>query len=99
VWIGGYPRLMDGGRVTAPRWAPYGPNGEWEIENHGVTPDVEVEQDPALVRQGHDPQLERGVQIALDELAKHPVKKFVRPPYPTYPNILPVVSPAAPNPR
>ena len=96
VWIGGYPRLMDGGRVTAPRWAPYGPDGEWEIENHGVIPDIEVEQDPALMRQGHDPQLERAVQVALDDLAKNPPRRLVRPAYPTYPGVLPVVPAARP---
>ena len=48
--------LMDGGRITAPRFAIYGTKGEWEVENHGIAPDVEVMQDPALVRQGHDPQ-------------------------------------------
>ena len=89
VWIGDYPKLMDGGSVTAPRWAPYGPDGDWEIENRGVTPDVEVEQDPALVRQGHDPQLERAVQIALDALAKNPPKKLVRPSFPRYTGLLP----------
>jgi tricorn protease len=84
VGIGGYPRLIDGGGVTAPRWALYGTSGEWEVENHGITPDVEVEQDPALTRQGHDPQLERAVQIALDGLAKNPPQKLKRPPYPNY---------------
>ena len=39
------PGLMDGGTVTAPRWALYGTQGEWEVENHGIAPDVEVEQD------------------------------------------------------
>ncbi len=89
VGIGGYPQLIDGGRVTAPRWALYGTQGAWEVENHGIAPDVEVEQDPALVRQGHDPQLERAVQIALDELKKNPPKKLVRPPYPNYGDRLP----------
>jgi tricorn protease len=84
VGIGGYPRLIDGGSVTAPRWALYGTTGEWEVENHGIAPDVEVEQDPALTRQGHDPQLERAVQIALDALAKNPPQKLKRPPYPNY---------------
>jgi tricorn protease len=84
VGIGGYPRLIDGGSVTAPRWALYGTTGEWEVENHGIAPDVEVEQDPALTRQGHDPQLERAVQIALDGLAKNPPQKLKRPPYPNY---------------
>ncbi|MGD0524229.1 MAG: PDZ domain-containing protein [Polyangiaceae bacterium] len=84
VGIGGYPRLIDGGEVTAPRWALYGTKGEFEVENKGIAPDVEVEQDPALVRQGHDPQLERAVQLALDALAKNPPPKLARPPYPNY---------------
>jgi tricorn protease len=97
VGIGGYPRLIDGGRVTAPRYALYGIKGEWEVENHGIAPDVEVEQDPALVRQGHDPQLERAVQLALDALAKNPPKPLVRPAYPDYGPRLPRVAPAAPS--
>jgi tricorn protease len=84
VGIGGYPRLVDGGRVTAPRWALYGTEGKWEVENVGIAPDVEVEQDPALTRQGHDPQLERAVELALEALAKSPPKKLARPPYPNY---------------
>src|SRR5579863_9323158 len=39
VGIGGYPELIDGGRVTAPRAAIYGLNGDWEVENHGIPPD------------------------------------------------------------
>ena len=84
VGIGGYPRLIDGGGVTAPRWALYGTKGEFEVENHGIAPDVEVEQDPALVRKGHDPQLERAVQLALEALAKSPPPKLARPAYPNY---------------
>jgi tricorn protease len=80
VGIGGYPPLVDGGHVTAPRWAIYGIKGEWEVENIGIPPDIEVEQDPALIRQGHDPQLERAVQEALDQLAKSPPQVFKRPP-------------------
>lgn len=91
VGIGGYPALIDGGRVTAPRWALYGLHGEWEVENHGIAPDVEVEQDPALVRQGHDPQLERAVQLALDALAKSPPQKLTRPKSPDYGPRLPLL--------
>lgn len=89
IGIGGYPDLIDGGSITAPRWALYGVKGEWEVENRGIAPDVEVEMDPKLVRQGHDPQLERAVAIALDELAKNPPAKFPRPPYPNYQQKLP----------
>jgi tricorn protease len=96
VGIGGYPRLMDGGRITAPRWGLYGTKGEWEVENHGVAPDVEVDQDPELVRKGHDPQLEKAVQLVMEALAKDPPKKIVRPAYPDYGDRLPKVRPAAP---
>ena len=92
VGIGGYPPLMDGGDITAPRWALYGTKGEWEVENKGIAPDVEVEQDPELVRKGHDPQLERAVQLVMDALAKDPPKKLVRPPYPNYGDRLPKVT-------
>jgi tricorn protease len=93
VGIGGYPRLIDGGLVTAPRDGGYDFEGRWVIENVGVAPDVEVEQDPALVRQGHDPQLERAVQLALDALAKKPPPKATKPPYPNYGGRLPKFAP------
>ena len=89
VGAGDYPPLLDGGEITAPRWAIFGLHGQWEVENIGIAPDVEVEQDPALVRQGHDPQLERAVQVALDELAQTPPLKFERPIYPDRKPILP----------
>jgi tricorn protease len=92
VGIGGYPTLMDGGSVTAPRWAIYGLKGEWEVENHGITPDVEVEFDPKLVREGHDPQLEKAVEVVLDLLKKSPPEKYAAPPYPNYHPHLPTVT-------
>jgi len=84
VGIGGYPELMDGGYVMAPRWAIYGLKGEWEVENHGIAPDVEVWQDPKLVREGHDPQLEKAVEVALDLLKKNPPPTYAKPAYPDY---------------
>jgi tricorn protease len=84
VGIGGYPELMDGGRVTAPRWAIYGLNGEWEVENHGIAPDFEVEMDPKLAREGHDPQLEKAVAVALELLKKNPRPQSKVPDYPNY---------------
>ncbi len=83
VGIGGYPSLLDGGGVTAPRAALYGLQGEWEVENHGIAPDIEVENDPASVAAGHDPQLERAVQVTMEALKKNPV---VIPEHPAYPN-------------
>jgi len=84
VGIYDYPNLIDGGRVTAPRVAIVSPNGEWEVENVGVSPDIDVEMDPKLCIQGHDPQLEKAVEVVLQELAKNPPR--ATPPMPPYPN-------------
>jgi tricorn protease len=84
VGIGGYPQLVDGGGVTAPRWGLWFPNGRWDVENRGVAPDIEVEFDPMVVRAGKDPQLEKAVEIVLAELAKNPVKRPARPAFPNY---------------
>ena len=85
VGMAGGPPLMDGGFVGAPSSGIYNPlTGEWEVENTGVAPDIEVEQDPALVRQGHDPQLEKAVAVALEALKKNPPPTLHRPAFPNY---------------
>ena len=84
VGIGEIPVLMDGGRVTSPSVAFFTPKGEWEVENHGVDPDLTVEQDPKAVHDGHDPQLEAAVAVALRELKAHPPIEPARPAYPDY---------------
>ena len=80
----GAPPLMDGGVVTAPSSAVWGPAGEWDAENIGIAPDIEIEHDPALVRQGKDPQLERAIAEVMAELKRNPVAKPKRPAYPNY---------------
>jgi tricorn protease len=84
VGIGGYPPLLDGGYVMAPRYAIYGIQGDWEVENRGITPDVPVEELPKDIAGGHDKQLETGVQMVLDELKANPVPQIPIPPYPNY---------------
>ncbi len=84
VGIGGYPVLIDGGRVTAPRFAIFGLHGAWEVEGHGIPPDVEVEVLPKDVAEGHDMQLERAVAIVMQQLKEHPVVYPKVPPYPDY---------------
>jgi tricorn protease len=84
VGIGGYPTLIDGGFVTAPRYAIYGLTGDWEVEGHGIPPDVMVEEFPKDVAAGHDAQLERAVAIVLQQLKEHPVPVSPIPTYPDY---------------
>ena len=81
VGILGYPEFIDGGSVTAPNLAFFDEKG-FGIENVGTPPDVEVEQWPSEVINGHDPQLEKAIQIVLDELKKNPPQKAPNPKYP-----------------
>jgi len=75
----GIPSTIDGGGITAPTLAFYNLAGKWDVENVGVTPDIEVEITPAQAKQGHDPQLERAVQEALKMLEQNPVHRVPRP--------------------
>lgn len=89
IGIYGEPRLIDGGRATAPRLALSGIAGEWEVENRGVAPDIEVEDDPQAARAGRDPQLERAVEVLMKALAEQPPATYKTPPYPDYKPQLP----------
>jgi tricorn protease len=82
VGILGFPVLMDGGNITAPNLAIWTAEEGWIVENEGVPPDIEVEQTPADVIAGRDPQLERAIQIVMDELKKNPPKPLTRPAFP-----------------
>jgi len=82
VGIGGAPVLMDGGTITAPNLAFWTPEDGWSVENEGVPPDIEVEQTPADVIAGRDPQLEKAIEVVMAELKKNPPVSTPRPAYP-----------------
>jgi tricorn protease len=84
VGVSQYPTLMDGGTVTSPNFAFFNPDGQWDVENKGVAPDIEVDMDPKMVREGRDPQLERAVAVAMEQMKTNPVPQPNRPPYPNY---------------
>ncbi|MBI5837444.1 MAG: PD40 domain-containing protein [Candidatus Eisenbacteria bacterium] len=73
--------LVDGGRVTMPDFGIYDVDGKWVVENHGVDPDIEVENAPHEMVAGRDPQLERAIQYCMEQLKANPVKRPARPPY------------------
>ncbi len=73
------PPTIDGGGITAPSLAFYNLKGEWDVENIGVAPDIEVEYTAAEVIKGRDPQLERAVQEALKLLETNPTRRVPRP--------------------
>jgi len=78
--------LMDGGYITRPEAARYDLNSKWVIENHGVQPDIVVENRPDLVVKGQDPQLEKAIEVVMKEIQANPKKLPPRPPdLPAYP--------------
>ena len=81
VGVLGFPEFIDGASVTAPNVAIWTKDG-FIVENVGVAPDIEVEQWPADVIKGKDPQLEKAIEITLQQLKKNPPVEPERPPYP-----------------
>ena len=76
------PLFVDGGRMVAPRGGFYDVNGEWAVEGVGISPDIEVQQNPADVIKGRDPQLERAVEEALKLMKTQAVEIKPEPPAP-----------------
>jgi tricorn protease len=75
-------RMVDKGYIIAPQTAPFGPEGEWVMENYGVDPDIEIDNRPDLVVQGKDPQLEKAIEIVMKKIEQEPKKLPERPSYP-----------------
>ena len=80
VGSGGGYSMIDGGKVFIPNYAAY-MDGKWLIEGYGATPDIEVEQDPAAVMAGKDPQLDRAIAELKALLEKKPVVQPEHPPF------------------
>jgi len=76
------PPFVDGGRMVAPRGGFYDVNGQWAVEGVGISPDVEVQQSPAEVIKGRDPQLERGVEEAMKLMKTQGIELKPEPPAP-----------------
>jgi tricorn protease len=81
VGILGFPELMDGDVVMAPNIAFWDSDG-FSVENEGVAPDIDVEQFPKDVIAGKDPQLEKAIEIALQQLKANPPATPQTPKYP-----------------
>jgi tricorn protease len=75
----GFPTLLDGGVVTAPNLGFFAEEEGFGVENVGVPPDIDVEQTPAAVIAGGDPQLERAIAVILEKLAESPPHTLERP--------------------
>jgi tricorn protease len=88
IGISGAPALADGGGVTVPTFRMFDPKGQWFAEGHGVDPDIAVDDDPAQLAAGNDPQLARAIKEVTERAAKAPKA----PPRPEYEKRIPRVS-------
>jgi tricorn protease len=78
--------LMDGGYITRPEFSLYDMNSQWLIENHGVDPDLVIDNPPDQVMKGRDPQLEKAIEMVMQDMKEHPKKLPARPKdLPAYP--------------
>ena len=80
VGILGFPEFIDGGGITAPNLAIWTEDG-WVVENEGVPPDIDVDDTPADIIAGRDPQLDKAIEVVMKQLAATPPEKPKRPAY------------------
>jgi tricorn protease len=72
IGIRGSLPFVDGTDLRKPEYAPYSPEtGQWIIEGHGVDPDIIVENDPAREYAGIDEQLNKAIEVILEELKNY----------------------------
>ncbi len=82
IWLNGDDYLVDKGIATAAEFGVYGPEGKWLIENHGVDPDVVVDNLPHATFEGEDAQLKAAIAELQKEIKEHPVEPPPQPPFP-----------------
>ena len=69
IGISGSLPYMDGTDVRVPFFTNYdAESGQWIVENHGVDPDILLENDPLKEAAGRDEQLEMAVKTALEQI-------------------------------
>ena len=85
IGLSGNPGLMDGGSIEVPQFRFLDTQGMWAVEGTGVSPDIEVVDRPDLVVAGHDPSLEKAVEVLLQQLKEHPPAPVTVPPAPNIP--------------
>jgi tricorn protease len=82
IWLSASNRLSDNGLARAPMMGVYGPERKWLIENHGVDPDIVVDNPPHATFEGQDAQLDAAIEYLRDAIEKDPRTMPEPPPYP-----------------
>jgi tricorn protease len=74
-------RTIDNGNVQQSNNSFYGREGKWWVENHGVDPDILLENDPVSATAGKDVQLDKAIAVVLQQIKDKPFTFPPRPPY------------------
>ncbi|MCD4769484.1 MAG: PDZ domain-containing protein, partial [Bacteroidales bacterium] len=83
VGYSGARPLIDGGSLITPSFGPYDKDGSrFIIEGEGITPDIIVENDPAKLYKGEDYQLDRAIEVILEDIKNWKEKITPIPPFP-----------------
>jgi tricorn protease len=82
IGISGNPGLADGGSVLAATFRFMSADGQWAVENEGVSPDIEVVDRPEQIAAGKDPSIEKAVEVLLGQLPASPKPRLQAPPAP-----------------
>ena len=77
LWI----PFIDGGFSLVPTVGFYDSSGKWIVEGHGVSPDIEVMDDPAKMLEEADPQLDAAIELVMRELRARPARRIAQPPF------------------
>ena len=82
IWLRGLNRLADNGMARVAELPVFDMEGNWVVEGHGVSPNVEVDNLPHATFNGQDAQLEAAVKYLKKQLRKKPVKPLKPKAYP-----------------
>ena len=83
VGIRGSLPFIDNGSLTKPEFAHYSADGsKFIIEGHGVDPDIVIDNDPAKEYDGVDEQLNKAIEVILEDLSKWNKDYPQIPPFP-----------------
>jgi tricorn protease len=84
IGIRGSLPFTDGSNLSKPEFANFGPNGEWILEDVGIYPDIEIENDPYKEYMGTDEQLDKAIEVILEDIKTNKKQQLPKsmPPYP-----------------
>ncbi|MFA5849223.1 MAG: PDZ domain-containing protein [Bacteroidales bacterium] len=83
VGYSGTVPVVDGGSIVTPSYAPFASDGSgWIIEGKGVTPDIDLGNDPYKEFMGEDEQLNKAIEVIKQQMKDYKYKSKAIPQFP-----------------